>query len=205
MLYFETIEPKTLDLLRKIQGHPAFDATRLVGGTALALQIGHRQSIDLVFLGKLTCREYELEQQLREFGETQFVSRSKLIETYLVDGIKVDFVEYNYPWLEDAVVTEELRLATIDDIAAMKLAAITNRGTKKDFVDLFFLLDIYSLSQMFDLYNRKYANPLGLPVLKSLTWFEDANDEPMPLMLKTCDWDNVKQTVIKAVSGFSRV
>ena len=73
MLYIETIEPQTLDLLKKIQGHPAFDATRLVGGTALALQIGHRQSMDLDFFGKLSCREYELEQQLREFGETKLM------------------------------------------------------------------------------------------------------------------------------------
>ena len=200
MLYFETIESKTLGLLKEIQANPGFDGTRLVGGTALALQIGHRKSIDLDFFGELTCREYELEQQLRVFGKTQLINRSKLVETYLVNGIKVDFVEYAYPWLNDVLIYDDLRLALIDDIAAMKLAAITNRGTKKDFVDLFFLLDYFSIEQMFDLYTKKYSDSLGLPVLKSLTWFEDADDEPMPVMLKPCDWNNVKDTIIKAVS-----
>jgi len=200
MLHFETIEPKTLGLLKEIQTNSHFAGARLVGGTALALQIGHRKSIDLDFFGHMTCRAYELEQCLSQFGITQLLTRSKLIETYKVNGIKVDFVEYTYPWLKDVLEYDNLKLALVEDIAAMKLAAITNRGTKKDFVDLFFLLDYFSIDQMFELYTRKYSDALVLPVLKSLTWFEDADDEPMPIMLKPCDWNNVKKTIIKAVS-----
>ena len=202
MLFYATIEAGTLDLLKSIQGLPEMLGTRLVGGTALALQIGHRKSIDLDFFGDLTIRALELEQTLREIGKTSLVDRSKLIEVYHVCGVKVDFVDYAYPWLQKSVEEDELRLASVDDIAAMKLSAITNRGTKKDFIDLFFLLRKYTMEQMFQLYSEKYSDSNVFPVIKSLTWFEDAEDEPMPVMIEPCEWETVKARIIDSVASF---
>ena len=200
MLCLETIEPDTLELLRAIQRDPVFSGTRLVGGTALALQLGHRKSVDLDFFGQLPVSGIELEQALLVFGPVALANRSRLVETYFVRDIKVDFVDYPYPWLDTAVEIGGLRLASPRDIAAMKLSAITNRGSKKDFVDLAFLLERYPLSEMLTFYGQKYANASQFLVLKSLTFFEDAEETPMPLMLKPCDWTWVKQQVSNAVS-----
>ena len=204
MLRYETVESDTLELLRWIQRNPVFGGTRLVGGTALALQLGHRKSVDLDFFGEVRVEALELEQTLREFGPVSLSSSSRMIHVYSVCGIKVDIVAYAYPWLDDPVAYDGLLLASHRDIAAMKLSAITNRGTKKDFVDLAFLLEQYSLDEMLALYKRKYADASLFPVLKSLTYFDDADDDPMPNMLKPCDWSAAKQKIVCAVSGVSR-
>ncbi len=200
MLCLETIEPDTLELLNALQRDPVFAGSRLVGGTALALQLGHRKSVDLDFFGQLPVSGIELEQALSVFGSVALANRSRLVETYFVRDIKVDFVDYPYPWLDMAVEIGGLRLASPRDIAAMKLSAITSRGSRKDFVDLAFLLERYPLSEMLTFYGQKYENASQFLVLKSLTFFEDAEETPMPLMLKPRNWTWVKQQVSNAVS-----
>jgi predicted nucleotidyltransferase component of viral defense system len=205
MLYPESVDVDTLELLRQLQQEPLLEETRLVGGTALALQLGHRKSDDLGFFGHVPGEALELEQTLRAYGAVSLGRRSRMIQGYTVRGIKVDFVEYPYPWLDDPVVGDGLRLASYRDIAAMKLSAITNRGTKKDFVDLAFLLDQFPLSDMLDFYKRKYADASLFLVLKSLTYFDDADEDPMPYMLRPCDWDQAKQKIADAVPAASLV
>ncbi len=203
MLHLESVDSDLLELLRQFQQHPVFDETRLVGGTALALQLGHRKSVDLDFFGHLPVEPLELEQTMQAYGTVTLTSRSRMIQVYTVRGIKVDFVDYPYPWLDDPVECDELRLASYRDIAAMKLSAITNRGTKKDFVDLAFLLDQYSLDEMLAFYQRKYADASLFTLIKSLTYFEDADEDPMPKMLKTCNWDDAKHRIVTSVSAAS--
>ena len=130
MLFFETIDPGTLELLNKLQKASAFTDLRLVGGTGLALQIGHRKSIDIDLFGNITADEYEISQQLAEIGATTVLSKTKNINLYLIESVKVDIVNYHYPWLEKPITESGLILAGMKDIAAMKLAAITGRGTK---------------------------------------------------------------------------
>ena len=204
MLHFETVDADTLELLRQIQHDPAFSDTRLVGGTALALQLGHRKSIDLDFFGTLRLDPLEVEQTLRAYGPVSLTSRSRMIQVYSVRGIKVDLVEYSYPWLDDPVAGDGLRLASYRDIAAMKLSAITNRGSKKDFVDLVFLLDQFSLNDLLAFYQRKYIEASLFLVMKSLTYFDDAEDDPMPHLLKPCDWDDAKRRIVRSVMDTQR-
>lgn len=203
MLHLEVVTPVALDLLRGVQQDPVFAQTRLVGGTALALQIGHRRSIDLDIFGHLDLSPFEVEQELRVYGATSVRNRSKRIQGYMVSGVQVDLVEYDYPWLDAPIMGEGLRLASCRDIAAMKLAAITNRGTKKDFVDLRFLLETFELAEMLDFYARKFADGALFPVLKNLVFFDDADEDPMPNMLKACDWQAAKQRIADAVSVLS--
>jgi predicted nucleotidyltransferase component of viral defense system len=146
MLHYNTINSATLELLRQLQAIPAFSKLRLVGGTSLALQIGHRTSIDLDLFGYLDADEFVVTNALNKIGDVTILKRSENINIYIINGIKVDIVNYPYSWLLDTLVEDNLKLARIEDIAAMKLAAITNRGTKKDFIDLFFLLKQYSLA-----------------------------------------------------------
>lgn len=200
MLHLETISPDTLTLLKKIQSLDEFNNTRLVGGTALALQLGHRKSIDLDFFGNFETSLEELSAILSEFSTVTPVSSSRMTRFLVVDGVKVDIVTYPYGWIDNPVNAEGVVLAGIKDIAAMKLSAITNRGTKKDFIDYYFLLKRYSLEELIELYRQKYSDAQLFTSIKSLSYFDDAESDPMPDMIVPVDWDEVKSTIRNEVA-----
>lgn len=201
MFFYETIEPGTLGLLRQIQSAAIFKECRLVGGTSLAMQLGHRKSIDLDFFGKIETDSLQIKDFLKSIGSIQVIQESKFIFQYIVNGIKVDFVNYPYAWIADKIEEDSVILAAPRDIAAMKLAAITNRGTKKDFIDIYELLGQFSLSQMLDFYKEKYTDGVPFITLKSLTWFEDAEDDPMPTMFRDYSWETVKKRISAEVNS----
>ena len=124
MLHLETVEYSTLELLRKLQSLPILRDTRLVGGTALALQLGHRKSVDLDFFGTITCEAEELISAIKTVASLIVLKESPHIHIYLVDGIKVDIVNYRYQWLDKPVVDQGIRMAGIKDIAAMKVTCL---------------------------------------------------------------------------------
>lgn len=202
MLHYETIEPTTLELLKKLQHIKEFSKLRLVGGTSLALQLGHRKSIDLDLFGSLRTDEHELRDILKTIGSISILEKSKNINIVLIDKLKIDLVNYSYPWLEDAIVKDKITLASKKDIAAMKLEAICGRGTKKDFIDLYFLLNQYRLSEMMDFYKEKFSDGSDFLVLRSLSFFDDAEDEAMPEMLLPVDWNMVKKKIVNCVNEF---
>lgn len=202
MLHYETIHRDTLELLKKIQSLELFAGTRLVGGTALALQLGHRQSIDLDFFGKMDASLEEIAIELSDFANTKPLSSSKAMRFLIVDGVKVDIVNYPYYWIDNPVIEDGITLAGIKDISAMKLSAITNRGTKKDFIDLYFLLKEFSFSELIDLYLKKFAEAQLFTVLKSLTYFEDAETDPMPVMINPINWEEVKTVIVSTVNQY---
>lgn len=157
MLSFQTIEPDTLEFLKALMAEPSFNGIRLVGGTSLALQYGHRQSVDIDMFGIFSPDASAMSERLKKLGQTFVVKESERIKIYTINGIKVDFVDYgNYPWIDDVIIENGLRLASPKDIAAMKINAIEGRGTKKDFIDVYFLLQHYSLNQLLDFYAKKY-------------------------------------------------
>lgn len=204
MLHYETIHPNTLDLLKKIQSLEMFADTRLVGGTALALQIGHRKSIDLDLFGTIDASLEEIAEELSGFAGVKPLSSSKAMRFLIVDDVKVDIVNYPYNWIDEPAGEDGIILAGIKDIAAMKLSAITNRGTKKDFIDLFFLLKPYSLNDLLAFYLQKYSDAQLFTLLKSLTYFEDAEDDPMPMMTEPVMWQDIKATIINTVNRYLR-
>jgi hypothetical protein len=120
------------------------------------------------------------------------LKKSKNIIIVSIDGIKVDFVNYKYPLLEDIKTIENIRLVSDKDIAAMKLNAIAGRGSRKDFIDLYFLLKKYSLNEMLDFYKQKYIDGSEFMVIKSLNYFEDADSEEMPIMFEKISWNEIK-------------
>jgi len=201
MLHLETIEPGTLALLRRIQSHPAFAETRLVGGTALALQLGHRVSVDLDIFGKWNYAE-GLDAALSTAGRVVRESgtqNGKMAFCY-IDDVKVDCVSYEmYRWLDPAIEEEGVRLAAVRDIAAMKINAVTNRGTRKDFVDVARLLEDYPLDEIFGWYRLKYPDANPALAMRSLSYFVDAETMPMPRMLVPFDWEAAKGRIRAAV------
>src|SRR5690606_27379878 len=128
------------------------------------------------------------------------IQKSKNILVYAVDDMKVDVVNYPYEWLAKPKVENKIQLASIEDIAAMKLNAISGRGSKKDFVDIYFLMKKFSLKEMLNLYNRKYPEGSEFLVIKSLSYFEDAEKQQMPEMLIPTDWEQIKSDILKQVN-----
>jgi predicted nucleotidyltransferase component of viral defense system len=177
---------------------------RLVGGTALALQYGHRESEDLDFFGKHGLTTDELLDELRDFGEIKQLKSSRSIRVLSINDVKVDFVEYNYPWIDDALCVDNLTLASPRDIAAMKIAAITGRGSRKDFYDMDLLLSLYTLQEILGFYSRKYQDGSVYLALKSLVYFDDADQETDPVLLKGKDWKAVKKAIERAQAEYLR-
>jgi len=203
MLSLRSIEPHTLELLRKLSANPLLSSARLVGGTSLALQYGHRQSIDLDFFSHDPFDQNALSESLHQLGELTILNRTKNILQTRIDGVLVDFVDYRcYDWIDDVVAEEGISLASPIDIAAMKINAVIGRGTRKDFIDLYVLLNHYSIHEIMSFYHRKYPDYSEYQALKSLTYFEDAESYPMPVMLIDDTWDNMKETIIQAVKDY---
>ena len=200
MLYLETVESSTLELLKKLQRLPVLEQTRLVGGTALALQLGHRKSIDLDFFGTVDCEAEYLRESIAGIASLTILKESPHIHIYIVDGIKVDIVNYKYPWLDDVVLEQGLRLASVSDIAAMKITAIIGRGTKKDFIDIAFLLHHFSLEEILHFYAAEYNDSSVFMAMKSLAYFDDAEADPMPDMFVNQSWQQVKAYILSKIS-----
>ena len=204
MLYYNSITPQTLELLNNIFQHNEFSKLRLVGGTSLALQIGHRTSIDIDLFGNIDINPNNILDSLSVLGKIQLISLSKSIITCTINNIKTDIVNYQYPWLEKALTFDTLTLAHPKDIAAMKLSAITGRGSMKDFIDLYFLLQKYTLSEMLDFYEQKYTDGSKILVLKSLTYFDDADNDVKPKLFNKINWQEIKNEIIHQVKIFSK-
>jgi hypothetical protein len=181
-----------------------FNGFNLFWGTSLALQIGHRFSVDIDMFGIAEIDEFEFVDELSNFGKVIVIKKSKNVLILSVNSIKVDFVNYKYPLLEEIAIVENIRLASDKDIAAMKLNAIAGRGSRKDFIDLHFLLQKYSLKELISFYNTKYADGSEFMVLKSLTYFEDAESEEIPILFQKLDWNEIKVSIQKAINDFNK-
>ena len=205
MLSLQTIAPDTLELLKRIAALPQTQGLRLVGGTALALQYGHRQSIDLDFFGAVPGDREALIASLKQLGTLTILNASSKILQTTLNGIKVDLVDYRYyDWIDEPLREENIVLASPKDIAAMKVNAAINRGTKKDFVDIFVLLQHYSLAEILAFYRQKYPDYSEYRALLSLTYFEDAETQDMPKLFINNTWDEMKQTIVTAVKQFQK-
>jgi len=202
MLHYRTIDTKTLELLKNIQEIEVFKKLLLVGGTSLALQIGHRTSIDLDLFGEINIYRDEIIYELNKLGDVKTLHFTNNINIFTINGIKVDIVNYSYPWLQKSLIIDKIKLASIQDIAAMKIAAITGRGTMKDFIVLFYLLQQFSLEQILQFYEQKYSDASIFMALKSLSYFDDANLDIMPKMFDKINWENIKSTIFKKVEEY---
>ena len=206
MLSFQTIKPDTLELLKRLMAEPLFGQTRLVGGTALALQFGHRSSIDLDLFGSIEEDTNLTTEVLERIGPTIPDKCSAHIKTYRICGVKTDIVNYDrYPWIDAPVLEDGLRLASPKDIAAMKVNAIQGRGTRKDFVDMYFLIQRFGLDQVMQFYKTKYPDYSEYRAMLSLTYFEDAEQNPMPEMFIDVSWGEMKRSILQAVETYNNV
>jgi hypothetical protein len=201
-----TVQKKVLRQLGSIMTQRGF---YLVGGTAVAVYFGHRRSVDFDwFTGESIADPLLLAQGFRDQGisfVTGQIARGTLHGA--VSGMRLSFLEYRYPLLQASTSWAEFGclLASLDDLACMKLSAVAQRGSKKDFIDIYALgLRHCSLREMLHLYQQKYTiNDTG-HVLYGLAYFDQADKERMPRMLWNTDWRTVKRTIrgwVRDVAG----
>lgn len=200
MLHKSAVKPELLRLLDQLMQIDVFSDLRLVGGTALALHIGHRESVDIDLFGEIDFEEQE--KNIEITGNIEVLKKSKNISVLSIDNIKVDIVNYKYPWISALVKEDNYRLASLKDIGAMKLNAITGRGTKKDFIDIYYLLKHFSIHDLFEFYIEKFEDGNLFLVKKSLTYFDDAEPEPMPVMKENITWEEIKAYLQKNTLPF---
>lgn len=205
MLQTQTVEPGTLDLLKKCMELEALRSFTLVGGTALSLQYGHRMSIDLDFFGNVSFLDDKLIlEQLSSIGKADLVNKSSVMLGFFVNDIKVDIVKYKFDFIEEPITDGIIRIAHPKDIGAMKLAAISGRGKKKDFYDLYYLLEDYSLEDLIDFNKKKFPDSNEMIILRSLGYFDDADLDEQPILMEQISWATVKKTISKHLQNYIR-
>ena len=167
----------------------------LAGGTGLALQLNHRVSLDLDFFTKKDIDTKLLIQKIKNLGKfsVEKESENTLIGTF--EGTRMTFLKYDYPLLFSLKKLERIKVADGRDIGCMKISAISSRGTKKDFIDLYFLCQkAISLRELLELFKKKYKSVdyNMMHILKSLVYFGDAEKDPLPKMISPISWKEVK-------------
>ena len=165
-----------LPLFKKLEGD-----FYLAGGTALALQLGHRDSIDFDFFTSHDINTEKLFEQLRNIFNGHDIIKTQdernTLSVTVDQAIKISFMTYRYELLEPLIVTNYFNMASITDISCMKCSAITSRGAMKDYVDLYFILQNHSLSEILSWCTIKYPSIDTQLILKSLVYFDDLEDE----------------------------
>ena len=202
----EVILPEVADAAGRLAGLEALRDFYLAGGTALALHLGHRRSIDLDFFSAQPFDEDRLIAAVQALPEFSVLSKSTQTVHLHVSGTKVSFIGYGYPLLFPLEDFRGLPVADVRDIACMKLSALAGRGSRRDFVDLYVTARQYGLPQILDFFHRKFADARysTLHLLKSLTYFADAEKEPMPDMLLPLFWDEVKAFFLREAPTLHR-
>lgn len=199
-MYPETLYEQTRQVLDRLNSTGVANGFYLAGGTGLALQIGHRKSIDLDFFAAEYPRQELLLAKLRELNP-EVTARSEGTLDLMISGVKVSFLKYDYPLIGETAAFGEIQMAAVMDIACMKLSAISSRGAKKDFADMYFVLKKYPLEEIFAAFDRKFVGVTydRLHLLKSLTFFDDAENDPEPVFLQATNWDEIKKTLEREV------
>ncbi len=211
MIHEQVLPPSSADVLQRMaaSGDPSFKGWILAGGTGLALQLGHRLSEDFDFFRTDIFSPAHMHESLRQLGpyETALEDGNSLV--VMLDGVKWSFFKVRDPFLYPSEPWRFSRLAAPRDIALMKLAAIGGRGARKDFIDLWFILreGAISLRACLDELSAKYGPDRTnlLHTVKSLTWFEDAERDPMPRMLVPFDWSRCRAFFEASVRELSSV
>jgi hypothetical protein len=177
----------------------------LVGGTGLSLKLGHRISIDIDLFSKEKIENEVIINCLSETFQNKFVliSSNKVGIFCKINNIKVDLIHYNFDLINPIEEFENLRIVSSEDIAAMKIQAILGRGVKKDFYDLFELLNQFSLNEIIQFHKSKYPlQTLNITIPQAITYFEEADESEDPISLRNETWDEVKKGLRKVVNDY---
>ncbi len=205
-LHINILPEQQAALFEFLSGQAWIEPFYLAGGTCLALHIGHRQSIDFDFFTQEDFRTRSIIRKLQDTGNFELFSEAENTINGLLNEVRISFFTYTYPLVRPLHTYHRLALADMFEIALMKLEAISGRGSKKDFIDLYFLLCSFSFEEIFQGYEMKYGIAVSnhYHLLKSLVYFEDADAQPMPVMFDRISWEEIKKALVTEVkkTGF---
>lgn len=176
---------------------------RLVGGTSLSLQLGHRISVDLDFFSDRSFDINEITMLLNggaEPFELQSISRTGF--TCFIQDIKCDFYNWGVPFIKAPRLEDEIRLCSLEDISAFKLDAIIRRKEKKDFWDIEALICVFSLKELLSFYRQKYIYNDIKVVMDALSEIDIADESEEPIVVENKTWDEVKGNIKKSWKEF---
>lgn len=198
MLHKETISNKTYALLKSLMEDESFKDFFLVGGTAIALQIGHRISEDLDLF---TQNDINLEYFKRHLKEKySFVSEFENKNTLkgFINETFIDLITYDYPIIDNFVIEDNIKMLSLKDIIPMKLVAIVQSGERmKDFIDIAFLSNYYTLNEMINFYKKKYDDDNELSIYKALIYFDSIDiSDKINLINKNLDFQTIEKRLI---------
>ncbi len=173
----------------------------MAGGSALALQLGHRVSLDFDFFSEGEFNSSQVNSSLNAVGKYSVSNETPKTMVGIFNDVKFSLFHYPYPLIAQTKKFLRIGLSSLEDIAAMKLVAITDRATKKDYIDLFVLAKKYPIEHMFDFYEKKYhlLQPNLFTLIKSLQFFSEAEETDMPKMIEKINWEGIKKFFQKEV------
>lgn len=195
MLHQETVKKGTLDLIWRFMRDSAFNSFHLVGGTALALRIGHRKSIDIDLFTDKDFRSAEIEAHLKASYSVENIRAISNGVFAIIDRVKVDIIAHQYPLLSKIEQTEGIRMLSLPDISAMKLNAIYGNGTRlKDFIDIYAMLEYMPLEDMLKACERKYPD-INVPLARNALLYHDDIDHEVKIDFigKPIEWQLVSE------------
>jgi len=201
------VEATTLELIKSLQGKPYLQGFYLVGGTALALHLEHRKSIDIDLFSNFSFDATGLLEQIhQDFLYQLFFTASNTLKGSIAN-INVDILAHRYVLIAEPELVHGVKLLSLPDIIAMKLNAISTSGQRsKDFIDIYYLLKKYKLERMLVFYQEKYKQENISFILKSLIYFDDVDLADWPVMIKypKSKWADVKKLIEKEVLDYAR-
>lgn len=209
MLQTQTIGPATLELIKSLQSRDYLKGFNLVGGTALALYLEHRRSIDIDLFSNFDFDVATIIELIQQDFSLQIYQTARNTIKGSIENINVDIIAHKYPLLNNPSEIDGIRLLSEPDIIAMKLNAISVSGQRsKDFIDIFFSMenDRYLIADMLKFYQTKYNQPGEMHVLKSLIYFDDVDLSDWPVLLKKpgLKWSEVCNKINRKVLLFMK-
>lgn len=206
MLHKETVKPGTLDLISRLMNDEKLQSFYLVGGTALALRLGHRESIDIDMFNSSAFSGDELATHLLNNYGAQIKRQKANYISGTIDQVDFDFITHNYPLINPIDEIEGIRMLSNEDIAAMKINAMDNSGQRiKDFIDMHYLLKEFSCAHIIGFYCAKYPNVNSERARSALLYHSDIDfNVPVILKDKKLKWEMVKNSIVFAVNDYER-
>jgi len=202
----ESVSPELLETLFALSTLESLSKAALGGGTSLALVFGHRKSIDIDLFLTEPFNSIKLQESLvRRFSDFSVTNRTAGSLSAVTGAVKIDILLHSYPLIGEYSWIDSVRCVSLPDMAAMKVNAVTNRGSKKDFSDLLLLHENgISLTEALQFFCAKYGTAGKFLAIRSLNWLEDADAEPDPLYLNGWTWASVRERMTELAERLLR-
>jgi predicted nucleotidyltransferase component of viral defense system len=200
MLHLNTIDIATHQVLLSLLGKEYLKEFSLAGGTSLSLRYGHRKSIDIDLFSTKEFEPALLDELIKvDYPEYAYRGNNRYMLFCNIASVKSDIIYHPFEFISPIETLDNIRMFSVEDVAAMKLFAICKRGTRKDFYDVWMLLQHFTPYKLAGFFVEKYGEDKLIFLRKSIVYFEEADISEQPeILIKNLDWEKVKKEIYKA-------